>query len=520
MSKKDYLPEELHRLTSRYMKRGISRRQFLKYTGALGLSLPFLDQMVGHVAAQEESSAEIAARIAAERYSGETLNVVWEAGLQAQDPLNFSGPLWEEATGVSINVIEVPAGTELFSRQLTEHISGSGAFDVLSIHPSWIPDYALSGVTEPLDDFIAEFGVQSDFDDLTEIYQGLGLFEGVTHGLFDDGDTLLVYYRKDLFEEHGEAFADMMGYQLAAPTNWKEFDEIAKFFTDMMAPDLYGAAFGRGPNWNWQVLIPHFKANGGVFFDPDTMDPMINSEAGIRTLAEMAHSNQFMPPGIETLGGIETFNEWLAGRYAMTYFWPPLGRWSAGYGQQAEQMSFLPESQVAGSTGYALLPGNITQMAVGFNLGVSSDSPNKELAYLFCQWMNSPEVSLQRVTLPFALRDPFRRSHFESDEYRGLWDDAGDYLDTLLEAGENASLDLIMPGGQEYHDAMDRAATAVYAGMDPEQALDIAAQEFNEVTDRLGRDTQKQAYASYLTQAGAYPSTNLVDAPSNLDMDM
>lgn len=512
--------QSFRKTARKYLKEGISRREFIRRMGIAGLSLPLANVMLARVAAQEEMSAAArAAQTARERFEGETLNIVWEAGLQAQDPIVFSGPLWEEATGVSINVIEVPAGTELFSRQLNEHIAGSGAFDVLSVHPSWIPDYALAGVTLPLDDLIAEFGDPADPEDLTPIYRGLGTFDGVTHGLFDDGDTLLLYYRTDLFAEHADAFADEYGYELAPPTNWLEFDQIAKFFTDRLAPDIYGAAFGRSANWNWQVLIPHFKANGGEFFDPDTMEPLITGEAGVRTLAEMAHSNRFMPPGIETLGGGETFNEWLAGRYAMTYFWPPLGRWSAGYGQQAEQLSFLPESQVAGNTGYALLPGDISQMAVGFNLAVAAGSPNPELAYLFVQWMNSPEISLQRVTLPYALRDPFRVSHFESDEYSALWDNADQYLGALLEAGEKASLDLIIPGAQEYHDALDRAATSVYAGVSPEDALATAAQEFDSTTDRLGREQQQAAYGNYLAMEGAYPSTNLVDAPSNLDME-
>jgi multiple sugar transport system substrate-binding protein len=520
MSKNADLPNRLHKVTRKYLQGGMSRRDFLRHTAAMGLTLPLLNSVVSRVKAQDGmmTSADRAVQVVREKYAGESLTATWEAGLQAQDPLLFSGPMWQELTGVSLNIVEVNAGTELFSRQLNEHIAQSGAFDVLQVQPNWLADYALAGVLEPLDDYVAEYMNPADLEDFPPIYRGLDIFEGRRYGLFDDGDTLLLYYRKDLFEQHGDEFADEMGYALAPPANWKEADDIARFFTQKLAPDVYGAAYGRTTGWNWMVFIPHFKANGGRFFDPDTMSPLINGAEGVRTVAEMRHINQWMPPGIEGLTAIDTFQEWLAGRYAMTWFWPPLGRWSAGYAQQAEQMAFLPESQVAGKVGYALLPGDITEMAVGFSLGVASGSPNKELAYLFIQWLNSPEISLQRVTLPFALRDPFRIGHFESEEYRGLWDDAGDYLDTLMEAGEKASLDLLIPGGQEYSDALDRACTAAYAGMDPQQALDVAAQEFEEITDRLGRDRQKQAYANYLTLDGAYPSANLVDAPSNVEM--
>ena len=43
---------------------------------------------------------------------------------------------------------------------------------------------------------------------------------------------------------------------------------------------------------------------------------------------------------------------------------------------------------------------------------VASTSKKKEPAYLFIQWLNSEEISIQRVQLPYALRDPFRDIHF------------------------------------------------------------------------------------------------------------
>ncbi len=37
---------------------------------------------------------------AAKQYGGITLNMTYEAGLQALDPRNFSGPLWDQLTGI------------------------------------------------------------------------------------------------------------------------------------------------------------------------------------------------------------------------------------------------------------------------------------------------------------------------------------------------------------------------------------------------------------------------------------
>ena len=84
-------------------------------------------------------------------------------------------------------------------------------------------------------------------------------------------------YRTDLFEKYGKEFADKLGYELKPPTNWKQFDEIAKFFTQKLSPDLYGASFIHGTTWNQFMFIPHFKANGGKFFDPASMKPVTPS---------------------------------------------------------------------------------------------------------------------------------------------------------------------------------------------------------------------------------------------------
>src|SRR6185295_3868277 len=66
-----------------------------------------------------ESAAERAVK-EAQKYKGTTINIVWEAGLQALDPLNFSGPKWEELTGIHINVVEVPT-EEMFTKIMQDY---------------------------------------------------------------------------------------------------------------------------------------------------------------------------------------------------------------------------------------------------------------------------------------------------------------------------------------------------------------------------------------------------------------
>ena len=96
--------------------------------------------------------AEVADRAVeeAKKYAGSTINIVWEAGLQALDPLNFSGPKWTELTGIEVRVVEVQTA-EMFTKIMQEFRAGTGAYDSLNVIPAWMPDLANAGALEPLD---------------------------------------------------------------------------------------------------------------------------------------------------------------------------------------------------------------------------------------------------------------------------------------------------------------------------------------------------------------------------------
>ena len=57
--------------------------------GKIGLAAGFAGTFTRP--AWAESAADIAVK-AAQQYKGQTITIVWEAGLQSLDPLNFSGP--------------------------------------------------------------------------------------------------------------------------------------------------------------------------------------------------------------------------------------------------------------------------------------------------------------------------------------------------------------------------------------------------------------------------------------------
>ena len=479
----------------------VTRRKFawagLAATMLVSLGLP----------AWAQSAAERAVK-EAQQYKGQTITIVWEAGLQALDPLNFSGPKWKELTGIDVKVIEVSTA-DMFTKIMQEYKAGTGAYDALNVIPAWMPDLAAAGALEPLDAYVDKYGFRDELQKIAPTYRDNQMMvDGKIFGFPDDGDVFLMYFRKDIFEDAAikDAFKAKTGMDLAVPKNWADFDKTGAALTELLKDKgIYGAAFFRQPPYTMYMFQERFRNEGGKFFDADSMKAAINSDIGVKVFTEMREENKFMPPGVEQWGFVENLAAFLQGQTAMTISWPPYGRWAAGYGTDQEVLSWVPKSTIAGKVGYALPPGGHPQLAAGFALSVASTSKNKEAAYLFIQWLNSEDISLQRVQLPYALRDPFRDSHFVSPEYLAKWPDAKEYL-AALQAGANSGLlDLSLLQTDKYEEVLRQAISKLWAGEDPKAILDTAAGEWDAITEKIGVDKQKAVYGSCAAKSGAYP---------------
>ena len=219
-----------------------------------------------------ESAAERAVN-EAKKYSGTTVTIVWEAGLQALDPLNFSGPKWKELTGIDVKVVEV-ATAEMFTKIMQDYRSGAGAYDALNVIPAWMPDLANAGALEPLDAYVDKYGFRDELQKIAPTYRDNQMMvDGKIFGFPDDGDVFVMYYRKDIFAraELKKAFKAKYGYDLAPPKTWKQFDEIGSFLTEQLKSEgIYGASFFREPPYTMFMFQERFRVQGGRVFGPAT----------------------------------------------------------------------------------------------------------------------------------------------------------------------------------------------------------------------------------------------------------
>ncbi len=439
---------------------------------------------------------------------GKTITIVWEAGLQSLDPQNFSGPMWEKLTGCKVKVVEVPAA-EMFTKIMQEYRAGTGAYDALNVVPAWMPDLVQAGALEPLDALVDKYKYRAELKNSAPTYRDNQMtVNGKIYGFPDDGDVFVMYYRKDIFADAAlkKAFKAQYKYDLAPPKTWKQFDEIGAFLTEKLkAKGTYGASMFREAGYGNFLFQERFRNEGGRFFDGNTMKATINSPVGVKVFSEWRAENRFMPPGVEKFGFVENLATFVKGESAMTISWPPYGRFAAGYLANEKALDWVPKTTIAGKVGYALPPGGHPQLAMGFALSVASTSKQKEAAYLFIQWLNSEEISNQRVKLPYALRDPFRNSHFTNPEYLKLWPDAKDYLATLQAGSKTGLLDLSLIQTDKYEEALRQGISRLWAGEDAKKILDDIAKEWDTVTQKVGVDKQKAVYNAWAAKGGAYP---------------
>lgn len=481
----------------------MDRRRFMISASALAGAAAF------GLPRRANAAAAAAAVEAAKQYAGSEITIVWEAGLQSLDPLNFSGPKWEAATGVKVKVIEVPTA-EMFTKILQEHRAGTGAYDALNVIPAWMPDLVRAGALEPLDAMVDKYGYRDELQNIAPVYRDNQMtVDGTIYGFPDDGDVFVMYYRTDILGDPAiqSAFKAKHGYDLPMPPKtWKEFDDVGSFITEHTGGKPYGAAFFRDAPYAQFMFQERFRVEGGKFFDADTMKATVNSAAGVKVFSDWVEENKWMPAGVQTWGFVENLAAFLQGDTAMTISWPPYGRWAAGYGTDQDALSWVPKSTIAGKVGYATPPGGAPQLAAGFALSVSASSKQKEAAYLFIQWLNSEEISMERVQLPYALRDPFRASHFASAEYKSRWPQAPEYLAALEAGAVSGLLDLSIIQTDRYEEALRQGVSRLWAGEDPQAILNDVAGQWDALTDRIGMDKQKAAYAAWASKPNAYPA--------------
>ena len=183
---------------------------------------------------------------AQKRYDGVTLKVMLPDGFTESKPI---GDLLNEAakqlgTDVKISWYSMD---ELHDKALVDFIGGNRAWDILLVHSPSRGKWAELGVIEPLGKYIAQNPAVVDkqklaLEDYFDISMRNYTYKGVWLGppLYVTGVSL--FYRTDLFGHPDEKknFKARYGYDLKVPETYREFRDVAEFFTRKKGQTLAG----------------------------------------------------------------------------------------------------------------------------------------------------------------------------------------------------------------------------------------------------------------------------------------
>ncbi|MFN2203399.1 MAG: ABC transporter substrate-binding protein [Caldilineaceae bacterium] len=470
-------------------------------------------------------------------YEGQTVTVIVNA---AGEKGAITGPIYEvrdefeAATGATLEIVEVPEA-EHFPKLMTDVSTGTGQYDTSIAGAWWLGDLVEGDFILPYDQWYnAEGFPQWDIEDVQPGPRSLLTYGDHMYMVANDHDGQVMYYRRDLIEdpEHQAAFEAEYGYPLGVPKTWDEFRDVAEYFDgkDLNGdgqPDdgltLHLKVGGQG--------MFHFMSFAGPFvigpdnphlfwFDPETMEPLVMSPGHQRAMETLIDLTQFGPEAMMAWSLGESWDHFLRGEAALTFTWGDLGALAQEEG-----------SQVKGKTGAAPMPGTMEYYDVTAGEWKQTDEPNMvgnttggSWAGVINKFSDAPEATYYLLALMatqpkstvYAQRgwdgvDPGRFSHYlppdgtaSLDAYIAAGWDEQDVKDYTKAYFDNFGADLQfpylrIPGAFEYWTALDIHLSEAATGQSTaEEALSATYDDYEAITDRLGRDLQKKSYLASL----------------------
>jgi multiple sugar transport system substrate-binding protein len=420
--------------------------------------------------------------------------------------------VFEEESGVKLDIVATNEN-EQFQKIIQDTTTKAGQYDVYSFWGNNRGTLAESGAFVVLDDFVAQYKPEWEkyYVGGQATVESYAKYGGKYVCVSFDGDYQSWDYRIDLFDDAKEKadFKAKYGWDLQWPETFEQLDQLSEFFT---RPDqnLLGCTDIRNPVWgltNWVQRYASFANPAQMYFDPNTGDALINSSAGIQATQEYADTMKYKSKDAVSWGWPEQYDNFAAGGAAITCAFPNMPKYLDNPGNEA--------SKVVGKMRTGLAPGRIidgklirrTVWWPNITLAVSTQSKFAEAAYLWMQWANSASMFTFMVGNPAGYYDPFQVSDFKDPVVVASYHDY--HVPTMTSSIEHSVPPLNLNGASEYETALDNNVQAVIAGTKTsEQAMKDAADEWNKITDRLGREKQVAVIQS---QVAAY--STVVDTP-------
>src|ERR1700756_3305464 len=404
------------------------------------------------------------------KYAGTKLEVILAKGPRG-DNLQKYIKEFTELTGIEVESEQIPEQQQR-QKAVIELASGKPSFDVihLSYHvqkrqfekAGWLAD-----ITDYMKDptLTEPDLVESDFS-----------AAGLQYAKNDKGrmlslpwsvDYFILYYNKELFAKKG----------VAVPKTLDEMADPAEKLTD---PKHGAFGFvGRGlRNANMAMWTNFYLNYGGEFLDAKGNILTDGPEAVEATKLYQRLLTKSAPPGVAGFNWMESMASFTQGRSAM---WIDADGW-------APPLEDPSASRVVGKVGYTVVPAGPKgqfSSTYGDGIGIAAASPNKEAAYLLCQWVVSRKQGERLLQSGGGVL--FRNSILNDPEVRkGV--KTQEWLQSVVDSSKISKLGLpVVVPVAEFRDIVGAALTATLSGADPATELKKAHEQYRPILERSER---------------------------------
>ncbi len=427
---------------------------------------------------------------------------------------------WEKETGVEIEIVGAPAA-DIWKKVLQDVTTSSGAYDIYT-HP-WnsVGDLVEAGGATPLGDYVAKY--QPDWGDpdrgtpTPEIEDLLYKYKGDYYSVSLDGDFQTWVYNRWAFEhpDYQKEFADKYGYQIGHPRTWEECDNISAFFTgkkSIEGAEMYGNGNMLGPFWGLATFYGRFASmdNPNFYWFDEDAKPNLATEKGIQCATEHLALKQWSHPDILSWGYAEGYAGMGNGLTAQVATYTNLAKFydrikpdgTKSTPMSGEMGAFLPPGRIFGDD-------LVRRSVIYYNINaeVSSQSQNKEAAYLFLQWLSSTRTFSWMSGNPGGYFDPFQVANF-NEPY--VIETYHDYLVPVIQETIRRSAPTLNFAGQTAMDnALDEELQAMFTGQKtPKEAMEGAQQRWERIIRRRGGSEMEDAIRA---SRSAWPT--IIDKP-------
>lgn len=313
--------------------------------------------------------------LAAQPYAGTTIRVVL-SNHPWTDAIRPLIPEFEAATGIKVQV-ESFFEDQLTQKLLVEFASGTSTIDVFMQRPlQEAKQFAKNGWYTDLMQFAAN-DPDIDMEDFFPSALQAETVDGVLTGIPIVTEQEIIYYRKDLFEEHG----------IKVPTTMEELEAAAKYFHD---PDNGFFGFvSRGQRSPAVTQFSSYLYSFGGNFDVDGK-ATLNTPEAIEAFTFYGNMlRNYGPPGVLNMSWPQALAIFAQGSAAM------YTDASVFYSNMLDP----EQSDVGELVGFARFPagpaGARPYSIVSWGVSMAATAPNKEAAWEFIKWATSKEITLK-----------------------------------------------------------------------------------------------------------------------------